>query len=567
MSATKTRQRMDPCLTPYFTLVRSDLVPPKVTHCFPLERPMVEAYFQGIRARIAREDNKKYFTDGLTGEYISIGDLEPKARKLGKLFASMGVRRGDIVQVSVPNCLELFPLVLGIWLCGAIPSLTDPDLAVTTVRAQIKDTHAKVIICTPNQVQKFQEARDQVQSKAKLALLNVDEDNRHNGEKTPFSVLSQLLLTGCEQLPDPEPVRDFSLDDIAFICWSSGTTGTPKGIQGSYQLVKHRMKPNFKDIPGPEVFTTCMFHISGMCKLLSTAFNAEVIFFQDADLVQDVTLILQACHKYRPGKLSIGSHHGAQLANLKTIPTGLDLTSVQWVLPIGAAVPNKTIEDLKAILPKMLLVNCYGMTELGFLVSYSFDPNSLGIIAEGSQVKIVDPITKVTLGRNLTGEIMHLPGVAEVGVYGQPDPVSQELAVAVVRLAPGATLGEAEIKKHVGELVDDFKQLRGGVRFVDVSLPRNSVGKLVRLAPECGKVKAIPQACIRFIVFEANEKENGKCSIGWVGVAEGIHQSDAEADSHSSAPVCDKMDRVEANGRKKSKGQRDKKKERRSPIT
>eukprot|EP00094_Tigriopus_californicus_P010236 TCALIF_09875-PA protein Name:"Similar to Luciferin 4-monooxygenase (Luciola cruciata)" AED:0.08 eAED:0.08 QI:0/0/0/0.33/1/1/3/0/294 len=76
--------------------------------------------------------------------------------------------------------------------------------------------------------------------------------------------------------------------------------------------------------------------------------------------------------------------------------------------------------------------------------------------------------------------IQQLPGVEEVGVYGEPDPASQELATAVVRLTPGCQMSENEIIEAVAAKVDDFKQLRGGVRFVEKELPRNAMGKLLR---------------------------------------------------------------------------------------
>eukprot|EP00095_Tigriopus_kingsejongensis_P011374 snap_masked-scaffold444_size168727-processed-gene-0.25 protein:Tk11374 transcript:snap_masked-scaffold444_size168727-processed-gene-0.25-mRNA-1 annotation:"4-coumarate-- ligase-like" len=510
------------------------------------DKHMVEVYFEAIQARIEKVGNARYCTDGLTGEFNRIGDLEPQARRLAKLFTSLGVKRGDIVQISIPNDLEFSSLVLGTWVCGAIPSMTDPDLSVTTLQAQVEDTKAKIIICTSSKVEMFLKAIKQTSTGAQIVVLD-DAAHVQEMKDAGLSTLSQLLA-GCDQLPDPEPVKDFSLDDTAFICWSSGTTGTPKGICLSYQLVKHRVKTSLLDLPSPDLLTTCMFHISGIGKLLMGPLNQEAIFFKDSDLLKDITLILKACHDYKCGKVFLGSHHCAQLANLSEIPSGLDLSSVIIVMPIGARVPDAMLKRLNVIFPNMNFLNCYSMTELGFLVANSMDPHCLGSLAEGAQVKIQDPVTQTALGPLQTGEILvkppypfpgyynkpeetakfcdsdgfchtgdfghydekgmlyldgrmkevikyrnnhvypmelenliqDLPEVAEVGVYGKPDPASQELAVAVVRLVPGAQLTEEAIQKHVAENVDNYKQLRGGVRFTNAPLPKNAMGKPVR---------------------------------------------------------------------------------------
>ena len=69
------------------------------------------------------------------------------------------------------------------------------------------------------------------------------------------------------------------------------------------------------------------------------------------------------------------------------------------------------------------------------------------------------------------------PNVVEAGVFGQPEPKVQELVTAFV--VKNGIVSEKEIIDLVASEVDDAKQLRGGVIFVD-NLPKNSVGKIQR---------------------------------------------------------------------------------------
>jgi acyl-CoA synthetase (AMP-forming)/AMP-acid ligase II len=68
--------------------------------------------------------------------------------------------------------------------------------------------------------------------------------------------------------------------------------------------------------------------------------------------------------------------------------------------------------------------------------------------------------------------------VAEVAVIGIPDPVYEERAIAVVRLAPGGSAGEDELRDFVRARLAGFKTPRE-VRFVE-DFPRTPVGKIAK---------------------------------------------------------------------------------------
>lgn len=71
------------------------------------------------------------------------------------------------------------------------------------------------------------------------------------------------------------------------------------------------------------------------------------------------------------------------------------------------------------------------------------------------------------------------PLIKEAAVIGLPDPSAGDLPRAYVVPVEGAKLSEEDVKKYVAERLAQYKQLRGGVRFVD-ELPKSAVGKLLR---------------------------------------------------------------------------------------
>lgn len=75
--------------------------------------------------------------------------------------------------------------------------------------------------------------------------------------------------------------------------------------------------------------------------------------------------------------------------------------------------------------------------------------------------------------------ILQLPGVVDVAVVGIPDILCDEVPKAFVVLEQGAQISEQHIVKHVNEKVVSYKQLAGGVAFIDI-IPRNAAGKILR---------------------------------------------------------------------------------------
>ncbi|XP_075233966.1 uncharacterized protein LOC142331766 [Lycorma delicatula] len=75
--------------------------------------------------------------------------------------------------------------------------------------------------------------------------------------------------------------------------------------------------------------------------------------------------------------------------------------------------------------------------------------------------------------------VMQIPGVADVAVVGIPDVLSGELPRAFVVRKPGSNVKESDIIAFVEPKVVPYKQLAGGVRFLDI-IPRNPAGKVLR---------------------------------------------------------------------------------------
>jgi long-chain acyl-CoA synthetase len=110
----------------------------------------------------------------------------------------------------------------------------------------------------------------------------------------------------------------------------------------------------------------------------------------------------------------------------------------------------------------------------------------LARIDEEGFVYIVDRAKDLVIrgGENISSveveaALFEHPAVTDAAVIGVPHPVLGEEVGAVVHTAPGATVGEDELRQHVAARLAAFK-VPARIWFSDDPLPRNPAGKILK---------------------------------------------------------------------------------------
>ncbi len=146
-------------------------------------------------------------------------ELSQLTNKIGNTLLSIGFHKGDRLLIRLPNLPE-FPLVfLGAIKIGAVPIPTSSMLTAEEVGFILDDSGAKGVVTTPQ-------------------LYEAVEENRgvHKNFTNVLTVGSPVP-SGCDCFLDLVENSSENLDivetranDIAYICYTSGTTGFPKGV-------------------------------------------------------------------------------------------------------------------------------------------------------------------------------------------------------------------------------------------------------------------------------------------------------------------------------------------------
>ncbi|MEZ0109052.1 amino acid adenylation domain-containing protein [Catenulispora sp. EB89] len=168
---------------------------------------------QTVPAAFALHAQSKPAAPAVRGtEYsITYAALEKQADSVAIALAELGVVAGDFVGLAVRGSAELVAGMLGVLKTGAAYVPLDPGYPADRIQAMCQDTHVSLIIAEPATAAPF----------------------RSDGRRTVM--IHDLVAAGDGGLPW---TRDQATSDsLAYVMFTSGTSGRPKGVAVSHRNI------------------------------------------------------------------------------------------------------------------------------------------------------------------------------------------------------------------------------------------------------------------------------------------------------------------------------------------
>lgn len=166
---------------------------------------------------------------------LSYSELAASANRVGHGLREAGLERGDRVGLLMPNTLEFITTQHGIWKAGGACVQMPARASAEDLRSFLAQSEASVLI--------YDERFDQAVAvwggtlpRLRTTIRLADAPGAR-GESTVAGVLDYAaLFDGC---PDSPPEVPVGVDDLAFVGFTSGTTGTPKGVRYTHEAWSH----------------------------------------------------------------------------------------------------------------------------------------------------------------------------------------------------------------------------------------------------------------------------------------------------------------------------------------
>ncbi len=174
-----------------------------------------------------REKVALYFEDDRgREERYTFGELALLTNRAANALLSLGFRKGDRLVIRLPN-LPAYPLVfLGALKAGIVPVPTSYMLTAEELAYIVEDCGAKGVLT----VEALYDAVDDVRTASRsLAHVIVAEG------RVPSSCVGLEALMA--RSPDVLDVPLTEAEDVAYMCYTSGTTGFPKGVVHAHRAL------------------------------------------------------------------------------------------------------------------------------------------------------------------------------------------------------------------------------------------------------------------------------------------------------------------------------------------
>jgi rifamycin polyketide synthase module 1/2/3 len=352
-----------------------------------------------------------------SGKEVSYLELNRQSKNISQKLRNRDLISGDKVAIYLPNSVNWVLACFGCVRAGLVSVPISYDAAPGEVSYRLTDSGSKFLITTKERLAIIESLRGEIN--ADLKIIIVDDDPVSGCENFSTYCADSGELAEQEIYP--------SIDDVAFIVYTSGTTGKAKGVLLTVRSMLWVVAACW--IPGAELSDKDVV-LSPLPLFHSYALNFSVLSIVAAgasEFIVEKYSSNQVLSLLQTGKFTVlpgvPTMFHYILESAKADPA-IQLNGMRLCISAGAILPadlNKGFEEFFGI----KLLDGYGITETSTMVTMNSPVwgrtlGSCGLPVVGVAVRIVDPATGADLDAGLEGELIVRGPNVMVGYHNKP---------------------------------------------------------------------------------------------------------------------------------------------------
>lgn len=357
------------------------------------------------------------------GEVYTFDRVDDEVRRYSAVLKRLGVRVGDRVALQLPKRLELVFLELAVMSVGAVALPLNVDYKPREVEYFLCDSGSSLFYSDGERLSRAQPVLGRLQGLRTVVVGSSDQE-------ASIRLSQELEKIG------PGDERDYlaSGDDLAIICYTSGTTGRSKGAMLSHRnLVSNMMalhevwRWTDNDVL---LHVLPLFHVHGLFVALHGGLNAGATIIMHEKF--DPQRVWQTIEAQRCTILmGVPTMYQRLMNQWEAMEKRPDLSAMR--LFISGSAPLLENQFLRfASQTGVPILERYGMTETGMITSNPVDPagrkaTSVGFPLPGVEIRVVVPDGRDAASGEV-GEVLIRGENVFKGYWGMPEKTREAFA-------------------------------------------------------------------------------------------------------------------------------------------
>ena len=421
-----------------------------------------ETFSTILAARAAAHPDRVAIVD--RGRRITYAELRTRIDRVSAGFAALGIGRGDVVTIQLPNWAEFAYVFFALERLGAVANQIGPDFRSREVDYILRFSESRAFVCPASfkgfdYVKMIGELRPGLPDLSAVCVVG--------GPAGAAGVVSlDALVENAGAVPPPSAGQ--RANDVMRMAFTSGTTGNPKGVIHSHNTTLSTCRTLNADmrVTHDEVFLVYLplgLNWGYLTLVQSVMAGARAVLLDQFSARAALELIQRERVTYIPTAPAsiIAMLNEPELARF-------DLRSLRVIITGGASCPIETIREFRARMHGHL-IELYGMLETGFHTYTRLDDDpeavtgTVGTVSSGLGLRLIDESGR-DVAAGAEGEIAALGASVHLGYHKNPT-ANAELFTADGWFRTG-DLGQFDHAGNV-KIVGRLKEMinRGGKKF------------------------------------------------------------------------------------------------------